>query len=358
MIKSLTARNFMGFDVIKQQHFAPINIFLGKNDSGKTSLLKLIYSSLSAIDEYSKRVQHEELLLKKVVAEKLLNTFQPGKKGLGELVNKISKEKLSVDIEFYHDKLKYEDRLHYAFGDSTTNTIVDCQDSIRSINESFKCVFVPAKEVLTALKAIRATRDNLRIPGFDDTYLDLIRALVIPTQQGKIKTELHEVNKKLEALFDGKIEQKDEDDFIFKKGNTEYQMTLTAEGVKKIGILTTLIKNRQLNGNSVLMMDEPETALHPQAVRELVEMVFLMAKAGIQVFIATHSYFVLKQFYICAQREKKEAYCFSLEKNERNYSELSCFNLLEGFPSNAISDTAMDMANEEIELEFGTFKSK
>jgi predicted ATPase len=68
-------------------------------------------------------------------------------------------------------------------------------------------------------------------------------------------------------------------------------MQLTAEGIKKIGILTTLIRNRQLNANSVLFLDEPETTLHPEATRELVEMLMLMARAGMQIFLATHNYF-------------------------------------------------------------------
>ena len=37
--------------------------------------------------------QNEDISFKKVVAEKLTDTFQPGKKGLGELVSKITKEK-------------------------------------------------------------------------------------------------------------------------------------------------------------------------------------------------------------------------------------------------------------------------
>ena len=291
MIKSVILKNFMGFGEFRSGDFASINVIVGKNDSGKTGLLKMLYATAKTIDIYSKRIKYEELSIKKLLAEKLNDTFQPGKKGLGELVNKITKEKLHADIEFKHQKLNYEDRLHFSFGDSTTNTINDCQESIKPISENFRCLFLPAKEVLTSLKAIRATRDSLHMPGFDDTHLDLIRALVIPTIQGNVTEEFRSVNKKLEELFEGKVEQTVEDDFIFRKGKTEFPMQLTAEGIKKIGILTTLIRNRQLNANSVLFLDEPETTLHPEATRELVEMLMLMARAGMQIFLATHNYF-------------------------------------------------------------------
>ena len=343
----------MGYGDFRSNEFAPVNVIIGKNDTGKTGLLKLLYSTAKSIDIYSRRKQSEEVNFKKLLSEKLINTFQPGKKGLGELVNKNSKEKLSVEIEFKHSKLNYEDRLHFTFGESTNNTIIDGQENIKPIHENFRCLFIPAKEVLSPLKAIRATRDNLHMIGFDDTYLDLIRALVIPTQKGKITQELCEVNKSLEELFEGQIEQQSDDDFLFKKGKTEYSIQLTAEGVKKIGILTTLIRNRQLNANSVLFLDEPETTLHPEATRKLVEMLMLMAKAGIQVFIATHNYFVLKQMYLSARRDNVDTNCYSLSREQGKSITCKIYNLRNEFPENPISEEAINMSDEEVKLDLG-----
>lgn len=353
MIKSLILKNFMGYDEFRSDDFSSVNVFIGKNDTGKTAILKLLYASAKTIDIYSRRKQNEDISFKKLLAEKLTDTYQPGKRGLGELVSKITKEKLSVNIEFKHPWLDFEDRLHFSFGESTTNTILDCQEDIKPISEQFRCLFIPAKEVLTSLKAIRATRDNLHIPGFDDTYLDLIRALVIPTQKGNITTELKDVNKKLENLFEGQIEQQDDDDFLFKKGNTEYSMPLTAEGIKKVGILTTLIRNRQLNANAVLFLDEPETALHPEATRELVEMLMLLAKAGIQIFVATHNYFVLKQMHLSASRATVSAKCYSLTRETGKSVQLKTFDLKSEFPENPISEEAIKMADEEVHLNLG-----
>ncbi len=353
MIKSAILKNFMGYGEFDSGEFASVNVIIGKNDTGKTGLLKLLYFAAKTIDIYSRRKQNEDISLKKVLSEKLNDVFQPGKKGLGELVNKITKEKLFVDIEFKNEKLNYEDRLHFSFGDSTTNTIIDCQENIKPISENFRCLFIPAKEVLTSFKAIRATRDNLHIPGFDDTYLDLIRAIVVPTQKGNITEELKGVNKKLEDLFEGKIEQQSDDDFLFKKGSTEFPMQLTAEGVKKIGILTTLIRNRQLNANSVLFLDEPETTLHPDATREIVEMLMLMAKTGIQIFVATHNYFVLKQMYLSARRDNVSTNCYLLSREKGKSLEIKRHELNKEFPDNPISDEAIKMSDEEIKLDLG-----
>lgn len=335
---------------------AGINVILGSNDSGKTSLLKLLYATLRSADVYSREADSKPVSLKKLLAEKLQDTFQPGKKGLGELVMRPSnKEKMQVEMEFKNDRLKYEDRFFFTFGDSTTTTIVDGQDKIKAMPDEFRAVFIPAKEVLTSLAAIRATRDNLRLSGFDDTYLDLIRSVVLPNVQGNIQKDLKNVNRDLENLFKGQIEQVTEGEFVFKRGGQEFSMPLTAEGIKKIGILSTLIRNRQLNSTSVLFMDEPETALHPHAVRELVKMLTQMSKAGIQIFLATHNYFVLKQIYISSRKEKVPAQCVMLSRtSETEPVFCKAFNLAEGMPENALTLEALSMADEELALDFAS----
>ncbi len=354
MIQSFYLKSFMAHKEFHVEECAPINIIVGNNDTGKTGLLKLLYATTKTLDIYS-RVQHDdgEGNLKKMLAEKLIGVYQPGKKGLGELVNKMTTEKLYVDVEFRHKTLNYHDRLFFSFGDSTTNTIVTAPERIGAISENFRCLFIPAKEVLTALKAIRATRENLHIRGFDDTYLDLIKALSLPTVSGNVKLELAKLNPRLANVLDGNIEQNADNDFIFKRGNTEFSMSLTAEGIKKIGIFTTLIRNRQLNASSVLFLDEPETTLHPQAIRELVEMLVLMAKSGIQIFLATHSYVVLKQFSICVRRENISANFYALRREKGSPIQYEQYDLALGFPANSLSDEAMKMADEEIALDLG-----
>ena len=62
----------------------------------------------------------------------------------------------------------------------------------------------------------------------------------------------------LEDMFDGEV-IKEGKDFLFRRGRERYSMSQVAEGIKKIGILTTLIKNGNLNKNTILFIDEPET---------------------------------------------------------------------------------------------------
>ena len=129
-------------------------------------------------------------------------------------------------------------------------------------------------------------------------------------------------------------------------------MQMTAEGIKKIGILTTLINNRQLGEGTVLFMDEPETALHPYAIRQMVEMLVAMSNAGIQIFIASHSYFIVKQLANCAKRDQLDICCWNLTRENGKPVSHSFHNLIDGIlPSNSIIEESLKMFDQEIDID-------
>jgi AAA15 family ATPase/GTPase len=353
MLKTINIKNFLTFKEFEIKKFTPVNIIIGPNDSGKTALLKLLYGVSKSLEDYSQKQGVIGNSYKRILSEKLFNTFQPRKSGLGELVTKGANEKLQVSLVYEN---KSREQLQFSFGESTTNSIVDCTETINTAAFSidYNALFIPSKEVLTAFDAIALTREQYNMIGFDDTYYDLILDLRVPTQQGKITSELINVNKDLEDLFEGTIVQGNkENPFIFKKGKAEYTMPLTAEGIKKIGILTTLIRNRRLRKNTLLFMDEPETALHPKAVRSLAEMIVMMSNAGVQVFITSHNYFLIKQLAIIAKRDDTDISCVSLTKEKAYPVHYTVENMKNGLPQNPIIEEALAMFNEEIKNELG-----
>lgn len=331
-----------------------INMIIGKNDTGKTGLLKLLYGTVKALEIYSLKAKSSDVSFKKELADKLSDTFMPRKNGLGDLVQKGNKDKLEVNLTI-SGLNKYKQDIYYSFGERTEKAIPNCSEQVDILPpDTLNALFIPAKEVLTAFTDIRNIRDNFYGIGFDDTYLDLIKALDLPITKGRVANELSQVNKSLEDLFEGKIEQtgQKEQPFIFKKGNQQFSMQQTAEGIKKMGILSTLITNRQLGKGTILFMDEPETALHPDAIRQMVEMLVSMSKIGIQVFIATHSYFVIKQFANCAKREQLNINCWNLEREIGKPVKNSFHDLIDGvLPSNTIISEAIQMYDEEISID-------
>jgi ABC-type uncharacterized transport system ATPase subunit len=132
-------------------------------------------------------------------------------------------------------------------------------------------------------------------------------------------------------------------------------MPQTADGIKKIGILTTLIENRMLNKNSVVFLDEPETNLHPKAITYLTKMLFSIARAGAQVFVATHSYLVIKQLQILAKKfDEGVPFCSLVRDGDEVVATLN--DLRDGMPDNPIVEESLRLYREELEIDLGSNK--
>ena len=140
------------------------------------------------------------------------------------------------------------------------------------------------------------SREQDKVFGFDDTYLDLARALRQSTQKGRNYPEFAVSRQNLEHILGGRIEYDEASGrWQFRKGSQRFSIGVTAEGIKKIAILDTLLGNRYLDLDAIVFFDEPESALHPSAISALLDIVATLASRGIQFFMASHSYFVIKK---------------------------------------------------------------
>lgn len=339
MINSIYAKDFAVFEEIEWAEPTNINVVIGENDTGKSHLLKLLYGVTRSVQEYAKQKDGGRETWKETLARKLRETFQPPDNlSLGKLVRKKGDE-LKVDLRVSGE------RVFFKYGKYTEKQINDAP--VPHVDEAPSTLFFPPKEVLTALDAIAATRDQLNISGFEDTYLDLIKALRVPGTQGRVVEGLYEdVVQEMEDLLDGGELKREDDEFVFMRGNEKYGMSQTAEGFKKIGILTHLIRNRTINRDSILFFDELEANLHPRASARLVEMLHAMSREGMQVFLATHDYFVLKKLELIAREEEEDIQICSL-KREENTVQASFANLRDGMPDNPIIEVSRELLADD-----------
>jgi AAA domain, putative AbiEii toxin, Type IV TA system len=204
--------------------------------------------------------------------------------------------------------------------------------------------------VLTIFAAIEVSRGIHEIYGFDDTYYDLLKLLRLPPTQGKIAPELSRIAEHLEGFVGGSITRSGHtDEFLFQRGEQTYTMSQTADGIKKIGILTNLIRNRSLAKGTILFLDEPETNLHPRAISVLIDVLFQLGQAGVQVYLATHSYFVLKQLEILAKKHRTSVPFCSLVR--RGEIEASFADMRDGMPDNPILDESTRLFEQGFEVD-------
>lgn len=334
MLNEIKLNNFGPLAELNWPKLGQINLVLGENGTGKTFLLKALYCTMKTLEEY--RRGDDQRRLEDILAGKLYWTFQPEK--IGDLVTKGVDAALCCAVWFDNSKFSYK------FGKDTVRQIPAIENHVEP--RSSNSIFLPAKEVLSLHQIILKSREQDKLFGFDDTYLDLARALRQSPTKGRNYPEFASSRESLEDILGGRVEYDEKAGrWQFKKGNQKFSIGVTAEGIKKIAILDTLLGNRYLDTKSIVFIDEPEAALHPTAVSQLLDIVAMLASRGIQFFLASHSYFVVKKLFLIAQKEGVSIPVISAADGQWETAELK-----DGMPENTIIDESIRMYKEEVEL--------
>ena len=318
------------------QSFSNINLVIGENGTGNTFLLKALYSATRAMEEYKRG--DDIKTINEVLAEKLRWTFQVDK--LGDMVTRSSNESLIFEMKLGTDQIGYQ------FSSSATSKVVTA--TAPSGKRETNSIFIPAKEVLSLYSIILKSREVDKSFGFDDTYYDLVKALRISPKKGKNYTAFSNSRKLLNSVIDGKVEYDETSGKWFYKNNRSQKFSIgaTSEGVKKISIMDRLLSNGYLDNQSIIFIDEIESALHPTAICQFLDMVAKIATdMDLQFFISSHSYFVIKKLALIAKTNPGLVTCISLSKDKKP----AVHDLSEGMPDNSIIDASIALYEEEVE---------
>lgn len=334
MIRKIGIKDFGPLERVDWSGLGGINLVIGNNSTGKTFLLKALYTAIKSVEETGRG--HSAKRIEDILSDRLYWTFQSEK--IGDLVRKgAGPASLSLRAD--------TGTFAFQFGSSTEKKITAAENTfdLREANS----VFIPAKEVLSLFHIIKKSRDTDQVFGFDDTYLDLVRAIEIEPTKGKNYEEFSKAGKSLDATFDGRVVFEN-GEWAYKQGNTRFAIHVASEGIKKISILDRLLGNRYLSPESIVFIDEPEAALHPEALMRFMDIVAVLAEAGIQFFIATHSYFVVKKLHLVSKSEAVSIPLLSLVPG----AAASYFDLADGLPENPIIAESVKLYEEEVEISF------
>lgn len=336
-IESVKMENYGNIRLFECDTFSNINLIIGENATGKTFILKALYSAIRSMEDYKRGDDIRSM--NEILSEKLRWTFQVDK--LGDIANRSANRPLSFNLKTSHETNSLEYQLS-----QSANTKVG---SVIAPNEqkTGNSVFIPAKEVLSLFSVILKSREVDKAFGFDDTYYDLAKALRIAPSKGKNFSVFAKARTELKNVINGKVDYDENNGkwYYKNKNGQKFSIGATAEGVKKISIMDRLLANGYLNKESVLFIDELEAALHPKAICEFLDMITVIShEMGIQVFISTHSYFVIKKLFLIALKYPGEVTCISLSRDK----EPQINNLSDGMPNNSIIQTSIDLYKEEV----------
>ncbi len=288
-IKNAKLNNFTVFQEVSFNFSTGINIFIGENGSGKTHIMKVLYSACKATES------------KTSFSNKLVKTMLPDDFKISRLVTrKRGNNTADISVEASSDDEKSKKKLQISFNNKTKKWDAEVKGEEaweKSFNDT-SSIFIPAKEILSHSYKLAAAVDKNNVV-FDDTYIDIINSSQIDISVGRNSASKDAMLKRIEQITDGKVvydERRDE--FYLKKGNSKQEFNLVAEGIRKMAMLWQLVKNGTLEKGSVLFWDEPETNINPSYISVIAELLLELSRHSVQIFISTHDYMLAKYFEV------------------------------------------------------------
>ncbi len=335
MINHVELKNFGPLSKISWKKLGPINLIIGANSCGKTFFLKALYSAMRTLEAYKRG--DDQRTAAEILQEKLYWTFQTEK--IGDLVSKGTDEHLSMKLAVNNSDFVY------SFGKNTAKQITSLENHVPA--REHNSIFLPAKEVLSIHNIILKSRDVDNVFGFDDTYLDLARALRQTTKGGKNYDSFAKSRKNLEDMLGGKVEYEESAGrWQFRKEKQRFHVGVMAEGIKKIAILDTLLGNRYLDPESIVFIDEPESSrFTPQPYPACWKSSRRWPTRASSSSWPANSYFVMKKLFLIAQEKNISITALVLENGQ-----WCCSDMKDGMPDNPIISESIKLYEQEVGL--------
>ena len=312
MLTKLHLKNFTVFADADFQFAPGLNVVVGENGVGKTHVLKAAYT-VAAVSAWGKKESGEprpsKSYLQLAIAKKLRGVFCPD--ALGQLVRRqAGKSPCEVDATFHSTPI----RMGFSFNSASKEVSVE---PCPSRWEGEPPVYIPTRELLTIYPGFVSLYE-MRVLPFEETWLDSCVLLGAGLAKGKRLSEINELLKPLEEQLEGKVIL-DHDRFYLETSSGKIEAHLVAEGLRKLAMIARLIATGSLIGTGSLFWDEPEANLNPRVIKKVARTILELCESGIQVFVATHSLFLLRELDILLRTfdfAETEAQFFSLHPGE------------------------------------------
>lgn len=328
--EQLSLTNFTAFSNITLDFTSGINVLIGENGTGKTHIMKALYAWQLA--------RHLE-----------------SNAGPADYASIFARTYGVRDIQELHRIKTKIASVSGKYGDFDWQ--VGLQNGIAVDNgirpNPPRPVFIPAMEMMAHARNMNGILRDYA--DFDRTYFDFV-SMVTATPSTSFKHDLILDLKGLSELYSGASEWNEEDQmFYLQDKNRRLPYALVAEGIRKVTGLTRLIENNWLSHGGVLFWDEPEVNLNPRWMGEIVEVLIMLALQGVQIFVATHNYVIIKQIELSLRKHHHngnhtpQVRYFSLSKS-KNISKVMWSDDYSNLEPNPILDQYDLMLAEDLEL--------
>jgi ABC-type lipoprotein export system ATPase subunit len=289
VLKNLTVFSEADFE------FAPgLNVIVGENGAGKSHVLKAAYTvaAVSARGEKdSGSATPTKNYLASAIAKKMRGVFRPDELG------RLSRRQLGrsrCEIEAWFQTKEKAHRMTFSFNTSSKTEVTI--DHLPARWDGGPPVFLPTRELLSIYPGFVPLFETTSLP-FEETWRDTCILLGAPLAKGARLKEITQLLEPLEEQLGGKVVVED-DRFYLNTQTGKLEAHLVAEGMRKLAMIARLIATGSLIGTGSLFWDEPEANLNPKVIKQVAQTILQLGKSGIQVFIASHSLFLMRELDI------------------------------------------------------------
>lgn len=335
--------NFTAFRSLKLDPCPGVNVLVGANGTGKTHLMKVCYAACDASGNRGDDFGH-----------KLVAVFLPSRRNLNRLVRRqegaagvatilVARGDRELKASFVSHLVASEP---VSLRPSTFTADEPDDDAEAWAPKSMKSVYVPPKEMLSNAPGFRSLYANREV-HFEEVYRDILDRAYLPALRGPIDSDGEELLTRLREAIGGEVAVKGEE-FFLRSEQGDLEFSLLAEGVRKLALLWLLIRNGTLQPDCILFWDEPETNLNPKLFGVVMDVLLELQRAGVQVFLATHDYVILKELDLRTTDADKVAYHAFYRRTETGEVHCDTTHNYRDIHPNAIADTFTDLYNREI----------
>lgn len=302
MIESLRLKDFTVFKDTEFDFAAGLNVIVGENGTGKTHILKLAYSTTYVCAKGAREpgAAPTKSHLQSAVANKLTAVFRPDE--LGRLARRDRRGRQRSEVRCSYGPPT--NALAFSFN-TASRSEVSIDEAPSAFIEKLP-VYLPPRELLTIAPGFVSLYETSYLP-FEETWRDTSILLGAPLARGPREKRIKELLVPLEEAMGGKVELEEGGRFYLNSDGVPTEMHLVAEGLRKLAMVSRLIATGSLVDKGFLFWDEPESNLNPRIIRTVARTIVHLARSGIQVFVATHSLFLLRELDLLLQEPENEA---------------------------------------------------
>ena len=281
--------------------FNGLTVIAGENDTGKSTVGKVLFSIIKAYNMAAGHHQHCQFM------NTMVNlVFDSQISNQGEAIVQ-DKEVPIYSVKFsQHQCVRFDccqpDYTSF-FKESTfiqTPLVWDLVDFFDSV---------------LRLKQNQEMTQNIAAP-FSIKYPYIFWDIYVKMTNTPVEkdSQTNDLVKNIRQIIQGGFEQRDKR-IVFQRQNESILLMNVAAGIKYFGLLQRLAENSQLKPEHLLIIDEPENHLHPEWQLLLAELIVnLVEQHKVYVLINSHSPYLIEALKVYSDRSIKDKTYFYFNK--------------------------------------------